>query len=120
MLLSFQRPSHLFRKAFFLSGAPGSGLTVPGRTDNYSARHRCRRGFAIWPEAVRCQPRSAYDLDADRAFSGTIVEVEQHDLLPGSERQSSVDHGDRLRGTDQRRPLMGVRIGVVVEPIVLV
>jgi hypothetical protein len=29
MLLSFQRPSHLFRKGFLLRGAPGS-LTGPG------------------------------------------------------------------------------------------
>jgi hypothetical protein len=42
MLLSFQRPSHLFRKVILLRGAPGSLNSAPGRTDEYSAPLRCR------------------------------------------------------------------------------
>jgi hypothetical protein len=38
MLLSFQRPSHLFREGFLLRGTPGSRNRFPGRTDEYSAR----------------------------------------------------------------------------------
>ncbi len=47
MLLSFQRPSHLFRKGFLLRGAPGSPIRFPGRTDKYSA------AFASWEDAHR-------------------------------------------------------------------
>src|ERR1700734_4541614 len=39
MLLSFQRPSHRFRKGFLLRGALRA-LLVPGRTDDYSAPQR--------------------------------------------------------------------------------
>jgi hypothetical protein len=41
-------------------------------------------------------------------------------LLPGAEGEAAVDYRHRLRRTDQRRPLVGVRVGVVVEPVVLV
>jgi hypothetical protein len=44
MLLSFQRPSHLFRKGFLLSGTPGIRKAIPGRTDEYSAQLLARDG----------------------------------------------------------------------------
>ena len=37
MLLSFQRPSHLFWEGFPPKGAPGNRKRIPGRTDHYSA-----------------------------------------------------------------------------------
>ncbi len=49
-----------------------------------------------------------------------IVEVDQHDLLPGPESQAAADDRDGLRGPDQRSPLMGVGIAVMVEAVVLV
>ena len=44
----------------------------------------------------------------------------QHDLLPGSEPQTPVDHGDRLRRADHRRAEMRVCVGVAVSPVVFV
>jgi hypothetical protein len=53
MLLSFQRPSHLFRKGIFLMGAPGS-FSAPGRTDEYSApKGRRRVGDRFHPDRPR-------------------------------------------------------------------
>src|SRR6185436_1091560 len=64
--------------------------------------------------------RSADDLDDNRALARTVVEIEQHNLLPGPELEPSPRNRDRLRWTDDRGPLVRVRVGVVVEPIVLV
>jgi hypothetical protein len=38
MLLSFQRPSHLFRKGLLLRGTPENQSRFPGRTAEYSAQ----------------------------------------------------------------------------------
>ena len=50
MLLSFQRPSHLFKKGVLLRGAPGIPLRVPGRTDDCSALP------VIWARSLRRGP----------------------------------------------------------------
>jgi hypothetical protein len=108
MLLSFQRPSHLFRKFLFLRGAPRAGLRHRGGPTTIALATGVVANFAISPGRAVGSGRSEYDLDAERAFSWPVVEVEQHDLLPCPQHQTPVDDGDRLRRADQRRPLMGV------------
>ena len=49
-----------------------------------------------------------------------VVEVDQHELLPGAEREPAADDRDHLGGADDRGALVGVGVGVVVEPVVLV
>ena len=65
-------------------------------------------------------PPSAEDLDDDGPLARAIVEVDQDQLLPGAEGEAAIEDRDRLRGTDPRRQLVGVGVGVVVEPVVLV
>ena len=64
--------------------------------------------------------RSGDDLHDHRALARAVVEVDQDQLLPGAERQAAADHRDLLRGADQGGALVGVRVGVVVQPVVLV
>ncbi len=53
MLLSFQRPSHLFKRGFLLRGTPGSPTGFPGWTHEYSA------AIASWEDALR-RPARVY------------------------------------------------------------
>jgi serine/threonine protein kinase len=63
---------------------------------------------------------SREDLDHDRALPRAVVEVDQHQLLPRPEGEAPVRHRDHLGGPDDRGPLVRVRVGVVVQAVVLV
>ena len=66
-------------------------------------------------------PRPSRDhLDHDRPFPRAVVEVDEHQLLPGSECETAVLHRHDLRGADDRSALVRVRVRVVVEAVVLV
>ena len=56
----------------------------------------------------------AYELDDDVSLPRTCVELEQHDLLPRSECQPTIHHGNRHRGAEQRGANMAG--AVVVSP----
>src|SRR5918992_3306389 len=68
----------------------------------------------------RITPDSADYLNHHRSLPRTVVEVDQHELLPGAERETAVAHRDGLRGTYDRRSDVGVGVGVVVQAVVLV
>src|SRR5438552_7559956 len=59
-------------------------------------------------------------LDHQLAMPGAYVEVDQHDLLPHTERQLAVLDRDRKRGADQRRAEMAVGVGVARGEVVQV
>jgi hypothetical protein len=59
-------------------------------------------------------------VNRDGASAGPVVEVDQDDLLPGSEHELTADDGHALRWSDQRGFQVRVGVGVVVEPVVLV
>lgn len=131
MLLSFQRPSHLWGRGFLptahpepfrfrsgpLSIAPvppswevsGRGLLIvpavsPERVLGVSAFRRLAFSHRCEPDWPRAGTRLREHLESHRPLAGTVVEVDQHHLLPGPERQTAVEHRDRLRGTDDRGP----------------
>ena len=68
----------------------------------------------------RITPESADYLNHHRALPRAVVEVDEHELLPGAEREAAVAHRDGLRRAHDRRPDVGVRVGVVVQAVVLV
>ena len=72
------------------------------------------------PPALSPGRPSGNHLHDHRPVAGAVVEVDQDQLLPGPERQAPVDHRDLLGGADQRGALVRVRVGVVVQPVVLV
>src|SRR5829696_8441541 len=66
-------------------------------------------------------PRSSSDyLNDYAAVARPVVEVDQHQLLPGAGDQPPFAQRDGLRGADDRRAYVGVGVGVGVEPVVLV
>jgi hypothetical protein len=106
MLLSFQRPPYLFWKGLPSQGYARDRRPIPGRADEDSTE--------LWSEPTRVvglperlptpSGRSGNYLNCDRPGPRAIVEVDQHDLLPGPQGQTAVDDGDRLGGAYQRRP----------------
>ena len=52
-------------------------------------------------------------LDDDLAFAWSGIEIDEYDLLPGSEGQLAIDERHRQCRADQRCPHMGVSIVVV-------
>ena len=50
----------------------------------------------------------------------SVVEVDEDDLLPGSERELAFYDRNRLRRSDHRCAQVCVRVGVVVADVVLV
>ena len=96
MLLSFQRPPHLSGEVSPLpSCALGPGKKAPARSGLMSIAPDPGPG-----EAWELGPSSADHLDQHRALAGAIVEVDQNDLLPGSQRKPAVHDGDRLGRAD--------------------
>src|SRR5919109_1291459 len=69
------------------------------------------------PPRARLTPINplADDLNDDGPLARAVVEVDQHELLPGAERQAAAGDRDLLRGADQRGALVSVGIRVVVE-----
>ena len=57
---------------------------------------------------------------SDGPLARAVVEVDQDEVLPGAERQASVEDRHGLRWADHGGALMRVRVAVVVEPVVLV
>ena len=76
--------------------------------------------------ARRCGRRTrrrllAEDLHHDGPAARAHIEVDEDDLLPGPQTQLTVDHGQRKRRTQQRRPDMGVSVSVAptqVMPVI--
>src|SRR5918999_138574 len=68
----------------------------------------------------RITPDSADYLNNHRSLPRTVVEVDQHELLPGAEREAAVAHRDRLGRAHEGRSDVRVRVGVVVQAVVLV
>ena len=102
-------------RADLLVGAgPGAG----GRPRRgRRARRASDRAPAGWPELLPGSPRSlrrprrrraersplSASLDDDRALARAVVEVDQHELLPGAQREAAVEHRDHLEGRRSRR-----------------
>ena len=79
-----------------------------------------RRGLSAPRRATPGGLGSGDDLDDHGPVARAVVEVDQDELLPGAEREPPADHRHLLGGADQRGALVGVGVGVVVEPVVLV
>ena len=94
------------------------GLLLLSGTRPWPCSDGCAHAAA---RAARSQARPSGDhLHDHRPVPRAVVEVDQDQLLPGAERQSPADHRDLLRGADQRRALVRVGVGVVIQPVVLV
>jgi hypothetical protein len=102
MLLSFQRPSHLFgegdsfplarqNRLQFRSGppsiAPNRGREAPLRPE-FAAVQAGPGSATLRTEATRT---SGQDLHRHDAAARAVVEVDQDDLLPGPEREPAAD-----------------------------
>jgi hypothetical protein len=77
--------------------APSDGCSCVGRRSGELERPIAG---TTGGRAGRAEPHLGQHLHRHRPPARTVVEVDQHDLLPGSERQVPVDDRDRLRGTD--------------------
>ena len=112
MLLSFQRPSHLFKKGFPSQGRiqePSGSRSGPvsiapkSRAVEASQFRRAATDPALLSRLaqtggtpVRAAVFLGEHLHRDDAAARPVVEVDQDDLLPGAQRQLPSDHRDRL------------------------
>src|SRR5205085_5989445 len=62
---------------------------------------------------------SRHDLHRHGTAPRAVVEVEPHDLLPGSKREATIDQWNRLRRPNQGGAQVGMGVRVVVEAVVL-
>ena len=62
----------------------------------------------------------AHYLAPDLAAAGAVVKIEQHDLLPGAERQLAVGHRDGEAGLHKRGPDVGVAVAVAPAAVVFI
>ena len=65
-------------------------------------------------------PLSGHDLDHDGSLPRAVVEVDEDQLLPGPEREPPALDRHDLGRADDRGPLVGVRVAVVVQAVVLI
>jgi hypothetical protein len=63
---------------------------------------------------------SAYKLNADLARARSRVELDQHDLLPGSDQQTASFEGDREGRSEHRRTDMARSIVIAPSQMMLV
>src|SRR6478609_7298725 len=101
MLLSFQRPPRPVGKGTPSQETRPERTQRPGATADYSAPP------AIPPRGLdgRAPPRqprdcsaSGQDLHRDDPLARAVVEVQEHELLPGAQAELAADHRDRLAG----------------------
>ena len=67
-----------------------------------------------------CFSSAPHDLDDDLPLPPPVIEVNEDNLLPGSERESPLDEGDGERGFHEGRPDMGKPIAIAPAFVVFI
>src|SRR5690242_8318262 len=85
-----------------------------------SRRSRCPAAKAkAKARATKEEGSAPQELDDDPPGAGPVVEVDEHDLLPGAEQQLAAGEGNRDRRPDEGGPHVAVPVGVGVALVVL-